>query len=62
VYEATVLNLVKRISSVICSELEIHKTIDEFQKLEGFPGVLGAIDRFHTHIRTPTEHHENYKN
>jgi hypothetical protein len=40
----------------------MHKTIDEFQKLKGFPGVLGSLDGFHTYIRTPIEHHENYKN
>jgi hypothetical protein len=40
----------------------IHKTIDEFRKLKGFPGVLGAIDGSHIPIRTPTEHHENYIN
>ena len=73
VCEATVFNLVKRISSVICSELmpllikwptgyQVEKIINEFQHLKGFPGVLGAIDGCHNPIRTPTEHQENYIN
>ncbi|XP_065942736.1 putative nuclease HARBI1 [Magallana gigas] len=73
VCEATVFNLVKRISSVICSELmplhikwptghRVQRTINEFQQLKGFPGVLGATDGSHIPIRSPTEHQENYIN
>lgn len=73
VCESTVFNLVKRISSVICSELmplhikwptghRVQRTINEFQQLKGFPGVLGAVDGSHIPIRSPTEHQENYIN
>ena len=73
VCEATIFDLVKRMSFVICSELmpllikwptgyRVEKTINEFQHLKEFPGVLGAIDGSHIPIRTPTEHQENYIN
>lgn len=66
-------NLVKRISSVICSELmsfhikwptghQVQRTINGFQQLKRFPRVLGAVDGSHIPIRSPTEHQKNYIN
>lgn len=73
VCEATVHNLVKRISTVICSELmpqlikwptgnKIQQNTRDFEERTTFPGVIGAIDGSHIPIRAPKDHPENYIN
>lgn len=64
VCEATICNLVRRKSSVICDELmqemikwpgarQIRQNVIDFQTLKGFPGIVGAIDGNHIPIRPP---------
>ncbi|XP_060562966.1 putative nuclease HARBI1 [Ruditapes philippinarum] len=71
VCEYSVHKSIHEISEKICKHLlpdlvkwpekrTADRTVDGFQEINGFPGVIGAIDGSHIPIRTPTEFPENY--
>jgi hypothetical protein len=71
--ETTVHCIVHCVSKLISSKVlpnmvrwptgrKVADTVNEFQHLEGFPGVIGAIDGTHIPIRTPSDCAENYFN
>lgn len=73
VCEYSVHKCIHEISEKICKHLlpdlvkwpekrTADRTVDGFQEINGFPGVIGAIDGSHIPIRTPTEFPENYTN
>lgn len=73
VCEATVYSPVRRITSVICTELmpeiikwprdhNVQPNVRDFKDRTGFPGVIGAIDGSRIPIGTPKDHPENYIN
>ncbi|XP_060563710.1 putative nuclease HARBI1 [Ruditapes philippinarum] len=73
VCETSVHSVIHDVSEMICVKLlpelikwptgkKAKETIDGFQQLAGFPGIMGTIDGSHIPIRTPSEFPENYIN
>ncbi|XP_053394054.1 putative nuclease HARBI1 [Mercenaria mercenaria] len=71
--ETTVHNIVHDVSKLISSHLlntlvkwpsgrSLKNIENGFKEMQGFPGVIGAIDASHIPIRTPIEYPENYFN